>query len=447
MVFRNRLLVKLLLLDQAVASRSENEVALEAERNYRWNFVANLLDGAAFWFGIAFISSSTIVPLFVTKVTLSPIVIGFVAMLAQAGWYLPQLLTAGMIERLDRKKPVVVNLGFFLERLPTWLWPLAALTIVVSPVLGLILFIVGYAWHNLGAGMIGPAWQDLLARCFPLKKRGRLFGLTTFIGTGAGTVGAGLSSWFLSYYAYPYNFMSIFLVAAVAVTLSWLFIAQVREPVQHVVVRAEDEQRLWPKMYGILRQDLNFRHYLLFRVLMVLGTMGTAFITVAAVERWHVPDSVVGIYTAILLLGQTVGSLLAGLLADRWGHKLPLQLAGAAQIAAFAFAWLLPSAQGAYTVFALLGFSMAINMVSGILVILEFSAPERRPTYIGIANTIVGIANGIAPLVGGWLAGFGYQWLFGMSAVIGTIAWFWLSVGVRDPRQTTVAQTSMAESV
>ena len=47
-------------------------------------------------------------------------------MIAQAGWFLPQLFTANLTEQLARKKPVVVNLGLFLERLPVWLMVAAA---------------------------------------------------------------------------------------------------------------------------------------------------------------------------------------------------------------------------------------------------------------------------------------------------------------------------------
>ena len=218
---------KLLLLDQPVARRSEEEVEADAERNYRWNFTANLLDGFAFFFGIAFASSSTIVPLFVSKITLNPFVIGLVAMIAQSAWFIPQLFTAGKIERLDRKKPVVINLGFFTERLPVWLWPIAALLALDYPSVALLLFVISYAWHGLGAGVIGPAWQDLFARCFPVRKRWLMFGLTTFSGTAAATTGAGLSSWILQGYQYPYNFVALFTIAAAAITLSWAFLAMV----------------------------------------------------------------------------------------------------------------------------------------------------------------------------------------------------------------------------
>jgi hypothetical protein len=118
-MIRPKLMLRWLLqVDQPVPDRNEAEIEAEVERNYRWNYWVNLLDGATFWFGSSFISSATIVPLFVSKLSDSAWAIGVTAVIAQGSWYLPQLFTANLVERLPRKKPVVVNLGFFTERLP-----------------------------------------------------------------------------------------------------------------------------------------------------------------------------------------------------------------------------------------------------------------------------------------------------------------------------------------
>lgn len=429
------LLRRLLQLDQPVPARSESELEAEVERNYRWNFTVNLLDGSAFWFGFNFVSSSTIIPLFVSKLTFNPFVIGLVAVCAQAGWYLPQLLTAGYIERLARKKPVVINLGFVLERLPIWLWSLAALLTLRSPNLALIFFFVTYAWFHLGAGLVAPAWQDLIARCFPVNRRGRFFGLTSFIGTGAGTLGAALSSWLLETYAFPFNFVYIFLIAAASINMSWLFLAQTREPVPGPPpVSATGIEPFWPKLTSIVRQDHNFRRFLQARLVMALGLMGLGFVTVAAVQRWHVPDSVVGFYTAALLIGQAAGNLLSGLLADRFGHKFSLELGVAAASIAFILAWLAPVPAWYYAVFMFLGYAVGAEIVSGLLITMEFSTSAQRPTYIGITNTIVGLASGVAPLVGGWLAGLGYGWLFLVGTLVNLIGLILFRYFVSEPR-------------
>jgi MFS family permease len=424
----------LLQVDQPVSPRSEGEVAAEVEQNYRWNFTVNLLDGASFWFGLSFISSATIVPLFISKLTDSTLAIGLVAVIAQGSWFLPQLFTANVVERLARKKPVVVNLGFFLERLPMWLIVLAALLAGRSATAALLLFLLGYAWHGLGAGVIATAWQDMLARCFPVARRGRFFGTTMFVGAGIGAAAAVFSAWMLRTFPFPTNFVYSFVIAATFINLSWVFLALTREPVAPVTAPRQSNRQFWSDLPQLLRRDVNFRRFLLARLLLALSGMGTGFVTLAAVQQWQVADSTVGVYTAVYLAGQTVGNLLFGILADKFGHKLSLEISGLAAMLAFLLAWLAAAPAFYFAVFALIGVYTGAVIVSGIMVVLEFPVPEKRPTYVGLANTSVGIVSALAPLLGAGLATIGYEWLFVMSAVSGLLAFGLMRWWVREPR-------------
>ncbi len=428
----------LLQTERAVPVRSEDEIAAEVERNYRWNFAVNLLDNTGFWFGLSFISSSTIVPLFISKLTTSPLPIGLAAVIAQGGWFLPQLFTANTVERLPRKKPVVVNLGFFLERLPVWVLIGAALLATRFPTLALLVFFLGYAWRGLGGGTVATAWQDLIARCFPVDRRGRLFGLGNFLGAATGAAGAAISTWLLQTLAFPTNFFYLFLIAAVAMTVSWLFLALIREPAQVTTTPRVSNREFLAKLPGIVRQDQNFRRFLVARSLIALGSMGLGFVTVSAIQRWQVPDGAVGLYTAAYWIGQTVGTLAFGFLADRFGHKLSLELGALAAVAGYTLAWLAPSPAWIPAVFGLLGINFGAVLTSGILVALEFSEPERRPTYAGLANTFVGVVNMSAPLLGAWLAaGTSYAWVFAVGAGINVAALVTMRWWVREPRWTS----------
>lgn len=430
----------LLQTNRPVPLRSEAEIAAEMEDNYRWNFAVNVLDGAGFFFGIGFVSSSTMAPLFVSKLTTSPLAIGLVAVIAQASWFLPQIFTANLIERLPRRKPVVIRIGLFLERLPMWVLVLSALVATSSPFLALVLFFAGYAWHGLGAGMIAPAWQDMLARCFPVARRGRFFGTSAFIGTVMGTAGAALSVWLLGNFEFSTNFVYAFTIAAVAMMLSWCFLAFTREPVPPPSPTRQNSREFLANLPGIVRRDHNFRRFLIARSLIALGGLGAGFVTVSAIQRWQVPDSTVGVYTAVYLVGQAIANVAFGLLADRFGHKLPLELGALAAALAFGLAWLAPSPQWIYATFFLLGISYSSVLVSGIMVTLEFSRPERRPTYVGIANTAVGLVSIVAPLLGAWLAGLDYGWLFAVGAVVNVAALVAMHWWVREPRWAAVIE-------
>ena len=405
----------------------------------------NLAEGAVFWFGLSFISASTILPLFVSKLTSSPLLIGLIAVISQGSWYLPQVFTANFTERMPRKKPIVVNLGLFLERVPYWLMVVSAALAGRSPALALPLFFVGYAWRGLGAGMIAPAWQELIARCFPVNRRGRFFGVTMFIGAGTAAAGAALSTWLLETFPFSQNFVVTFAIAAAGITISWVFLASTREPEQAVVAPRKSNRQFLAGLPTIVRRDHNYRRFLVARSLLALGGLGTGFITVSAIYRWEIADGVVGIYTAVFMVGQTAGNLGFGLLADRYGHKLSLEIGALASAFAFLLALVAPSPGWIYAVFVLLGINTSALLVSGIMVNMEFSPPERRPTYVGLANTAIGISGMAAPLLGAWLASHSYDWLFGVSAAVSLVALVALHWWVKEPRFAETLQLSQIE--
>ncbi|MGQ9458745.1 MAG: hypothetical protein ACUVS5_10750 [Anaerolineae bacterium] len=51
--------------------KDHEAIAALVERNYRWNFMANFMDLALFWFGNSFIAGVTILPLFVERASVS----------------------------------------------------------------------------------------------------------------------------------------------------------------------------------------------------------------------------------------------------------------------------------------------------------------------------------------------------------------------------------------
>ena len=278
----------------------------------------------------------------------------------------------------------------------------------------------------------------MIARIFPVNRRGRFFGITAFVGTGFGALAALFSGWLLKTFPFPTNFAYAFFLAALAINLSWVFLALTREPAQPLSPEIQRQRAWsWRKITGILRRDKNFRHYLFVRLLASFGNMAAGFITVAAIQRWSVPDATVGLYTAALLVGQTTGNLAAGFIADRVGHKRSLQVGLSGVVAAYLLAWLSPAPIWFNVVFFLVGMATGIAIVSGVLINMEFSRPERRPTYVGIANTTMGIGSVASPLVGGLLALWGYNLLFAVSAMFGLAALLMLVTLVQEPRTMT----------
>lgn len=408
----------------------------EIQRNFRWNFTVNALDGAAFWFGMSFFSSTIILPLFVSHFTSSPLAIGMIQFLGWAGVLLPPLFVANIIERAPRKKVFPVYYGFFGERLPVALLaPLTFFLAVRYPQWMLAVFFALYTWHNLGAGLLMVGWQDMIAKVIPVESRGRFFGITNFIGSGTGILGALGVPLLLERNTFPLGYVYTFAVAGGFILFSWFFMALTREPAVPSPKPPISQAQYLRSLPGILRQDGNFRSFLLAQIIFSLSGMANGFLVVYAVGHWSLPDAQASAYTVALQVGMTLANLGLGFLADRKGHKLNLEICYGLSALLLLLAVLAPSPAWFFLVFFLRGAVSAGTILSGVAITYEFTEPENRPTYLGLANTIPGVAMVLAPLLGGWLAGLAdYRAMFSLALVFGLAGWALLRLGVREPR-------------
>lgn len=418
-------------------SAGESTIQQKIERNYRWNFLVNTLDGACFWFGMSFFSSEIILPLFVSHFTDSPLTIGLIAFLGWASVLLPQIFMANAVERAPRKKFFPMTLGFFLERLPIFLLaPMTYFLATSQPILALVLFFVLYTWHNLGAGVITVGWEDMIAKIIPVEKRGRFFGISTFIGNGTGILGALAVPFVLERFTFPLGYVLCFAVTGGLLFLSWVFLSLTREPAVYSNKPPVSQLNYLLSLPEVLRRDRNFRMYLLSLIIFSLSGMATGFLVVYSVQTWSLPDAVASGFMIALQIGLALANLFFGFLGDRKGHKLSLEICLLLSALALVLAIIAPSPWWFFPVFFLSGAVSAGTLISSRSIVYEFTDAENRPTYIGLANTIPGIVVAVAPLLGGWLAGaMSYRSMFVFAAIIAAVSWALLRFAVREPRK------------
>lgn len=411
----------------------------DQQKHFKYNFTTNIIDATFFWLGSSFFATRTIGPLFLSYLTDNTFVFGVLATIISTGWLLPQLFTANWVQQKPLKKYFPVTIGFFTERLPILLLPLAAWAALRTPALAITLFLIFIGWHVVGAGVVAVGWQDMIAKIFPVEWRGRFFGIANFGGNATGILGASAAAWLLNHYPFPTNFMFSFGIAGIFIFISWLFLARTREvPVEPKPI-PQDQPSYWRSLPNLLKKDTNYRKYLLSQVITSIGGMALGFYTLYTLRQWQVNAGMVSLFTTSLLLGTALSNLLLGWLADKFGHKFVMELSTAVLMASIAVALFAPTPEYFYLVFALQGASNAGFILSGISIVFEFAEEDIRPTYIGLTNSITGIFAGLAPLAGGVIADqAGFPWLFGISLVICLAGLILLHFTVSEPRNKSV---------
>ncbi|MGD0707865.1 MAG: MFS transporter [Anaerolineaceae bacterium] len=395
-----------------------NRFNSELQRNLKHNFIVNMCDGSFFGFGLGFASFTAIIPLFVSQMTSSPLLIGLIPAIHSVGWQLPQLFSAKRISRLTHLKPFVL-LMTTQERLP--FLGLAALAWFM-PAIGttgtLVLTFMLLVWQGLGAGFAANAWQNMIGKVFPAETRATFFGMQTAASNLTGSAGAVVAGIILEENPSNAGFAGCFLICILLMGISWIFLRTTREPIYSLADPAIEQPPLWSNVRQILRNDRPFLGFLMSRVLFQFGMMGFSFYIVYAVEVIHMDVATAGVMTGILLFTQVVANPILGWIADHWNHKGVLEIGAAASMLSAGLAWLAPGMAAFPLVMILEGIAVTTFWTVGLAYSLSFGPEHARPTYVGIVNTLGAPAAIIAPLLGGWLADVsGYPATFLASAV------------------------------
>jgi MFS family permease len=405
--------------------------------NLRFNFTVNVLDGGFFGAALGFASFITIIPLFVSNLTDSAVLIGLIPAIHAVGWQLPQLFTAPRVSRLSRFKRMALTMSLN-ERLP-----FVGLAIVAwfSPQLGaqwsLILIFGLLIWQGFGGGFTATAWQSLIAKIMPVNLYGRFFGVQSAAVTFLMAIAAILAGLVLSAFYYPLDFTLCFLFASLMMVFSFFFLSMTKEEESPPAASTSPEGASFrADLRTILSTDKDFRWYVLARMLTQFATMGFAFYTIYAVREFGVDVRLIGFLTGLLLFTEVAVNPILGWLGDRRGHLLTLQIGIVATIASVLLAM---GAQGVawfFPIFILAGIANVAAWTVPLSMTLEFGSVSQRPAYIGLSNTLVAPATFIAPILAGLLIdNVSYELAFLLSGAAGILTLLVLLIGVKDPRR------------
>lgn len=426
---------------ESAVSAEERAIGEYVQKNLPWNFSVNLLDLSFIIFAGSLVSRETVMPVLVSSLTDSKLAIGLIAAIYAAGANIPQLFIANYSEGLRHKLPFVKFFGGWFERGPylligIFVWWLA----VPAPTLTVVLFLLMLSISAFGMGIATPAWYDIIAKAIPVERRGIFSGIGHGLGAFIGIAGAYFVGVILEAFLFPNNFAILFIVASAFMGISWIGLALNREPPS---LKTKERMRLGEylsELPHIFRSDSNYSRFLISRGMVHLGAMSIGFFMVYGTERFDIDGAEIGLLTGILIGSKAVMNLVWGLLGDQNGHKVVLSGAALAVALAALTAWLAPSFWWLALTFVLLGAYLAADEVSALNIILEFCAPEDRPTYIGLTNTLFAPVLIVAPLLGGWLADLGgYRPMFLVALVIALVGSLMLAIWVKEPRRTRIA--------
>jgi MFS family permease len=415
--------------------------AIKQGKNFPFNFIVNVIDGGFFGLGLGFASFSTVLPLFVSNLTDSAILIGLIPAIHVVGWQLPQLFTARWVSQQKRYKPMVM---FFTiqERLPfVGLAVIAWFIPSIGPKIALVLTFMFLVWQGFGGGFTATAWQSMIAKIIPSDRWGVFFGFQSSASNLFASVGAVIAGVVLEANEPTSGFAMCFLFAVGAFIISYMAISLTREEETPPITNGVERKGFWKDLRSILRRDVNFRWFVVVRIFAQLGTVGFAFYTVYVVRFYGVEELTAGILTGVLLLVETLVNPIMGWLGDHWSHRGVMAIGMVSAAVSAGVAMWAPSVGWFYLAYTLAGISYVAVWTIAMAMTLEFGKENEKPSYIGLANTLVAPTAFIIPLFAGWLAdSIGYHATFLATSVGAIAAVLVLCFGLRDQPKLTLME-------
>lgn len=392
------------------------------------------MDSGFWFFGDSFVAAYTILPVFMSTLTDSPILIGLIPALEGAGWFLPQLFLARHLEGKNRRLPTVLKFGI-IDRLPFLLLALGAFFILkVDREVAIVLFLLIYAIKVFSSGLVALPWQELIATVIPVTHRGRYWGIALIVGKLMGMIGAVIAGLMLANIVYPQNYAYMFLAGFVCAAISYFFLSLNLEP---EIERQAPEKNinLWGRIKHILAKDKNFAVYLVNRGFVFLSLMALGFITVYGLQKFDLPISYSAIFAAVMLVSEIVGYGTWGTIGDRDGYKRVIEFSNLFLIFGLFSLLFVNSIGWLYVVFGIISFAHSGEFIADQNIAMEFGDEAERPTYIGMSKTLTGPFLLSAPIIGGVIVEiWGYQMMFLTAAIVSMMALLIIKFFVSEPR-------------
>jgi MFS family permease len=204
----------------------------------------------------------------------------------------------------------------------------------------------------------------------------------------------------------------------------------------------------------IPRCDGNFRLFLTTRVMLMAAQMATPFFAVYASRELGAGPGMVGVYLAASTTASLFSNLVWSRLSDWSGNRAVIRLAAGLGLAMALLAWssgpldrilgLTSVAAWSFAaVFAILGAFQSGIAVGGMGLLLEIAPSNDRALYVGLANSVLGVAL-LSTSAGGLLVDWlGYRSVFLLAAGCYAVG-LWTATLLREPRRMPQVESQMA---
>ncbi len=406
-------------------------------RDDRVNYAVFFADSFGYPLAYSIISPTTIMPLLLTGLGASNLVVGLLPALSALGAFLPGLLSAAYLQKVPVKKRLLVTLGMvervFILSIAAGLMLLAA----DKPGAAIVWILCAWTMSGLASGCVLPAFHSMLAKCLRPDVRGGMIGWSGALAGVGGVFAAQAAGAVLISVPSPANYSILFVVAFAILAATILPFLLTREPADPAPQELRSTWQYARDAFGAVRSNRGYAWAISALSVMSFALMAVSFYSTYAVRNLGAGATQVARFASITIGTGVVSFPALGKVADKHGHKRVLQVTAAGFALASALALTSRSVNNMYAVLTLASLGSTGLAVSQNVVWAEF-APSHAdvPMYTAVSLLFLMPFRVMGPIVAGWMAdAWGFPAMFWTALVAGSAAYVILCLRVPEPRQ------------
>jgi MFS family permease len=403
------------------------------DENLKRNFIANFIHGVLGMTGFRLMYAPTIIPAYLMMLTGSAAAVGLASALLQLGATISPIASGSRIEHRSHILSYAIRVGS-LMRLQILGIALAAWFLTGNTLLFVTLGLFLLLGFFTGAQRV--AFQMLMSKLIPIRKRGRLQGYRNL----AGGLIAAVLAWVAGNYfiadnwlgnGYATTFLFAFLLTSAGLVVLKTMIREPAAPISRP--RMPMMERI--KEFPVLLSDKDFRGFLIVQCFATAARVGAPFYTVYAGSLLGLDGALIGGLSFVFLGSDTVANIIWGPMGDRLGFRIVYIGSLLCSIAGVVTLMMAGTATPIYASFILLGFGTSGWMLAASTMVLEFGSQEDIPMRLGLVTTVEGIIAAIGPVLAGVaIALVGFEPFFATVLIALTVAVALIFFTVREPR-------------
>lgn len=359
-------------------------IIMDKIKHNRKNYFLGIINGVLFNFAFAITGSETILPVYMSTLTSSGIIIGLVGSMQKALWPMPQIFMAHYLEGRKYTKFVYIYtaiirtvtmflMGFVIYWHPPY----------IIPVFLFLLFL-----YLFSGGLSGISFLEIVGKTIAKQRLTSFWGLRQAGGGVLAILGGFYVKFILSTFDYPKNFSILFITAGFIVAIALLSWIIADEPSSENQIKIKKFRSFLKIGFSLLSKDTDFKAIFFYKIVIGIAMGPVPFYSLFAIKMLNIDASNIGFFIALQMAGLIVSNILWERISKN-GVKhimiitaLSILLQPIIAVCSL-FYGILPM----YIVFFLIGVSVSGLRISSMTYLLHIAPDNKRPTYMGFYNT------------------------------------------------------------